>query len=126
MPVAYPGADVTGLGATPDGGLWGILAEETGQLEEGILAHYLEGSWTTFPEFEDAHNYYYDDDGYAVAPAGSVCRIDGGGPTLICVDTSLRLSRTPVGVAGNVAVTVDGTVWVWDHQGLARVPIRVP
>ncbi len=125
-PVAYPGADVTGLGAAPDGGIWGILAEETGQFEKGILAHYREGSWTTFPEFTHAQDDYYDPDAYAVTPAGSVCRIDGEGPTLICVDTSLRISRTPVGVAGNVAVAADGAVWVEGDGWLARAPITVP
>jgi hypothetical protein len=120
-PVVYPGADVTGLGAAPDGGFWGILAEGTGQFDQGILAHYREGSWTTFPELTADGDWEY-----AVTPAGSVCRIDDEGPELICVDSSLQISRAPVGVAGNVIVTVDGAVWVWDHQVLVRVPITVP
>lgn len=126
MPVPYPGADVTGLGAAPDGGFWGILAEAPGHFEDGILAHYREGSWTTLPEFGNAHEGYYDPDAYAVTPAGSVCGIDDEGPTLICADTSLRISRTRVGVAGNVAVTVDGAVWVEGDGWLARAPITVP
>ena len=131
MPVAYPGADVTGLGVAPDGGFWGILAEVTGQFEEGTLAHYREGRWTTVPEFAHAHDdhaqdSYHDPDDYAVTPAGSVCRIDEEGPTLICVDTSLRISRTPVGVAGHLTVGVDGAVWVDGGGWLARLPITVP
>jgi hypothetical protein len=124
-PVAYPGADVTGLGVAPDGGFWGILAEATGQFEQGVLAHYREGSWTTFPELANAQDDH-DRNDYTVTPAGSVCRTDDEGPTLICVDPALRLSRTPVGVAGNVAVTADGTVWVDGGGWLARTPITVP
>ena len=119
-PVAYPGVDVVGLGTAPDGGFWGILSESTGQFDQGILAHYREGSWTSIPEFANAH------DDFTVTPAGSVCRIDDMGPTLICVDSSLQLSRTSVGVAGNAAVALDGAVWVWDHQALMRAPITVP
>ncbi len=123
--VPYPGADVRGLGAAPDGGFWAILAHSIGQFDRGDLAHYREGSWTTFPELTNADGTT-DDPEYAVTPAGSVCRIDGEGPTLVCVDPSPRISRTPVGVTGHVAAAADGTLWVWDHQGLARVPITVP
>jgi hypothetical protein len=125
MQVAYPGADVRGLGAAPDGGFWAILANTTGHFEHGVLAHYREGSWTTFPELSNTDDTLADPE-YAVTPAGSVCRIDDSGPTLICVDPTLQISRTPVGVTGNVAAAADGTLWVWDHQGLARVPITVP
>ena len=125
--VPYPGADVTALGAGPDGRFWAILAQEAGQSDHGILAHYRDGAWTTFPDFatdDDYYFYYYAD--YALTPASSVCRIDAEGPTLVCVDTSLRISRTPVGRSGYVAVADDGVVWVWDNQVLARMPIAVP
>ena len=124
--VPYPGADVTALGAAPDGSFWAILAQEAGQSDHGILAHYREGRWTTFPDFAIADDSYYNHADYALTPASSVCRIDGEGPTLVCVDTSLRISRTPVGRFGYVAVADDGTVWVWDNQVLARMPIAVP
>jgi hypothetical protein len=126
MPVPYPGIDVWGLGAAPDGGFWAILTDSTGQFDHGILAHYREGSWTTFPELASPDDTVDDPDEYAVTPAGSVCRIDGEGPTLICVDPSLQIARFPVGVTGSVAVAADGGVWVWDHHGLMRVPITVP
>jgi hypothetical protein len=125
MQVAYPGADVRGLGAAPDGGFWAILADRTGKVEHGVLAHYHEGSWTKFPELCSVGDTL-DDPEYAVTPAGSVCRIDDAGPTLICVDPTLQISRTPVGVTGKVAAAADGAVWVWGHQGVARVPITVP
>jgi hypothetical protein len=124
--VAYPGADVTALGAAPDGSLWAILAQEAGQFYDGILAHYRDGRWTTFPDFANADDSYYFPADYALTPASSVCRIDGEGPTLVCVDTSLRISRTPVGRFGYVAVAEDGAVWVWGNQVLARMPITVP
>lgn len=124
-PVPYPGADVRALGASPDGGLWAILADSIGQFDHGVLAHYREGSWTAIPQLTEAGTTV-DDPDYAVTPAGSVCRIDGEGPTLICADPSLRLSRTPIGVTGNVVVAADGSAWVWDGQGLIRVPITVP
>jgi hypothetical protein len=123
--VAYPAADVRGLGAAPDGGFWAILADTTVPVEHGVLAHYREGSWTTFPELSNADDTLADP-AYAVTPAGSACRIDDSGPTLICVDPTLQISRTPVGVIGNVAAAADGAVWVWDNQGLARVPITMP
>jgi hypothetical protein len=126
MQVAYPGADLRGLGAAPDGGFWATLADATGQLDHGVLAHYRDGSWTTFPELINADDHFDGPDGYRVTPDGSACRIDAEGPTLICVDLSLQVSRTPVGVPGNVAAAADGSVWVWDHQGLMRVPITVP
>ena len=124
--VAYPGADVTALGATPDGSFWAILAQEAGQFDHGILAHYRDGRWTTFPDFATADDSYYYPADYALTPASSVCRIDGEGPTLVCVDTSLQISRTPVDRFGYVAVADDGAVWVWDYQVLARMPITVP
>jgi hypothetical protein len=126
MLVAYPGADLRGRGATPDGGFWAVLADATGQFDHGVLAHYREGSWTTLPELANADDSNFDPDEYAVTPAGSVCRIDAERPTLICVDPTLQISRTPVGVTGKVAAAADGAVWVWDNQGLMRVPITVP
>lgn len=130
IPVPYPGADVTGLGAAPDGGFWGILAEKPGQLDDGILAHYREGRWTTFPELADADDSIDNHNDYALTPTGSVCRIAGEGPMLVCVDTSLRISRTPVGWPGKVAVADDGALWVWDNDWdnnvLTRMPITVP
>ncbi len=126
MPAPYPGADVRGLGAAPDGGFWAILAPEAGQLDHGVLAHYRQGSWTTFPELTIAGDSFYDGGDYSLTPAGSVCRIEREGPTRICVNPTLQVSRTPVGVSGNVVAAADGTLWVWDHQGLARVPITVP
>jgi hypothetical protein len=126
LPVAYPGVDVWGLGAAPDGGFWAILADTTVPVEHGVLAHYREGSWTTFPELSVADVQLSGLGGYAVTPAGSACRIDDAGPTLICVDPTLQISRTPVGVTGNVAADGEGAVWVWDHRGLVRAPITVP
>jgi hypothetical protein len=126
VPVAYPGADVTGLGAAPDGGFWGVLAAKTGQFDRGVLAHYREGRWTTFPELAHADDTLGDHSDYTLTPASSVCRIDGEGPTLVCVDSSLRISRTAVGVAEDVAVAADGAVWVWGPHVLARTPITVP
>jgi hypothetical protein len=126
MQVAYPRADVRGIGAAPDGSFWAILAEETGQFDHGVLAHYRDGRWTTFPELTTAGDALDGPDGYAVTPAGSVCRIDGEGPTLVCVDPTLQISRTPVGVTGQVAAAADGAVWVWDYARLMRVPIPVP
>jgi hypothetical protein len=125
--VAYPGADIAAVGAAPDGSFWAILAQETGQFDHGTLAHYRDGAWTTFPDFATADDpYYYLPADYALTPASSVCRIDGKGPTLVCVDTSLQISRTPVDRFGQVAVADDGAVWVWDYQVLARMPITVP
>jgi hypothetical protein len=126
IPVPYPGADVKGLAAAPDGGFWGILAEKPGQSEHGILAHYREGKWTRFPELAKADDFIDDHNDYVLTPAGSVCRIDGEGPTLVCVDTSLRISRIPVGWAGEMAVADDGAVWVWDNNLLAKTPITAP
>ena len=124
--VAYPGADITAVGAAPDGSFWAILAQETGQFDHGTLAHYRDGAWTTFPDFATADDSYYFPADYALTPASSVCRIDGHGPTLVCVDTSLQISRTPMDRFGQVAVADDGAVWVWDYQVLARMPITVP
>jgi hypothetical protein len=126
IPVPYPGADVTGLGVAPDGGFWAVLGSTTRESDDGILAHYREGSWTTFPELADADDRPFDHDAYAVTPAGSVCRILDEGPELVCVDESLRVSRTPVGLAGRVAVAADGTVWVEAGGSLARMPLTVP
>jgi hypothetical protein len=130
VPVAYPGADVTGLGAAPDGGFWGILADETGQFDRGVLAHYREGRWTTFPELayaDDNPDDHRDHGYYTLTPASSVCRVDGEGrPTLVCVDSSLRISRTAVGMAEDVSVAADGAVWVWGPHVVARMPITVP
>ena len=89
------------------------------------LAHYREGSWTAIPQLTKTGTTV-DDPEYAVTPSGSVCGIDGEGPTLICADPSLRISRIPIGVTGNVVVAADGAAWVWDDQGLVRVPITVP
>ncbi len=124
--VAYPGADITAVGAAPDGSFWAILAQETGQFDDGTLAHYRDGAWTTFPNYATADDSYYFPADYALTPASSVCRIDGQGPMLVCVDTSLQISRTPVDRFGQVAVADDGAVWVWDYQVLARMPITVP
>ncbi|HSO05457.1 MAG TPA: hypothetical protein VLQ92_13305, partial [Candidatus Limnocylindrales bacterium] len=125
--VAYPSADITAVGAAPDGSFWATLAQETGQFDHGTLAHYRDGAWTTFPDFATADDsYYYFPADYALTPASSVCRIDGQGPTLVCVDTSLQISRTPMDRFGHVAVADDGAVWVWDNQVLARMPITVP
>jgi streptogramin lyase len=112
---------VWGLGASPDGGFWAILAESIGQFDRGMLAHYRAGTWTTVPELADVDPY-----DTAVTPAGSVCRIEEQGPTLVCVDPSLRVSRTPVAMTGNVTVAADGSVWVTDGSALARLPITVP
>jgi hypothetical protein len=126
IPVAYPGADVTALGASPAGGLWAVLADTTGQEEWEVLAHYRSGRWTTFPEFAgtalDAYGYY----DVEVTPAGSVCRIDPVGPELVCVDTQSRITRTPFPMVGGLAVAAGGTIWVWASDGLARLPITAP
>ena len=125
--VAYPGADITAVGAAPDGSFWAILAQETGQFDHGILAHYRDGAVDHLPGVRNRRRLLLllpaD---YALTPASSVCRIDGEGPTLVCVDTSLQISRTPVDRFGHVAVADDGAVWVWDNQVLARMPITVP
>lgn len=117
--VPYPGSILQGVAAGADGGFWARVQVDASADAAPVLAHYAEGTWVALPQVGELGTLW-------PAPDGSVCGMDAAEPTLVCVDMSGEITRTPVGVRGEVRVGPDGSVWVADSGLVARVARSVP
>ena len=116
--VPYPGSGIVGVGAAGEA-FWASLGSDDDAVGPPVVARYTQGAWTTFPEAGRLESM-------VVVPDGSVCGLADVDPTLVCVDGAGRITRTPLGVRGEIRIAGDGSVWLAAPGLVARLALTVP
>ena len=114
--VPYPGSGISGVGPSPDGGFWATITADVTTGGPPDLAFYSGGTWATMPGTGGIR-------WAEVAPDGSVCGIDPEESVFVCVDSSGRMQRSPVGLAEPIRIAPDGSVWTAIPGLVARLPV---
>ena len=122
-PVAHPGSSIRLIGVDREGSLWATLGQREdpgdGSAPGWVLARYAGGRWSTVLDSGVPERM-------TLAPGGSVCGVGGPALDLVCVEGSGQVSRTAVGLPGEIGIAPDGSVWLVDRGLVARLPITAP